>query len=151
MTPTCTSNREKFQTITYTIFRVTIGVIMAVHGWDKLMNLPNVIGMFTKMGFPAPEISAYLAVAGELGGGLGLIVGALTPIAAFGIFCTMAVAVFKVHFANGLLAKDGGFEYPLTLMVSSLYIIAKGGGCLSIDSLLCKWKETRKGNACCGG
>lgn len=134
----CQTQREKMAPIALTLLRITVGVIMMVHGWDKLIDIPTYRGFFENMGIPLPGLSVYLAVGGEFFGGLGLIVGLLTPIAAFGVFCTMAVAVFHVHFANGLLAKDNGFEYPLTLMMAALYFIFNGGGCISLDSLLSK-------------
>jgi putative oxidoreductase len=113
---------------------------MAVHGWSKLQDIPGLIENFKGMGFPSPDILAYLAIAGEFGGGLGLILGFLTPIAALGVFSTMAVAVFHVHWKNGLLAKDGGFEYPLTLMLVAFFFVMHGAGPISLDALFCRKK-----------
>ena len=63
----------------------------------------------------------------------------------------MGVAVFHVHFANGLLAKNNGFEYPLTLLVLAVYFIIRGGGCFSLDALVwrCCKKNNAHGDACC--
>lgn len=133
------SVRNRLEPVALTILRVVVGVIMAAHGWQKLAGLDGTIEAFGNMGMP--PIAVYLAIAGELGGGLGLIVGLLTPVAAFGVFCTMAVAVFMVHFKNGLFAKDGGFEYPLTLMVAAFYFIMRGAGPYSLDAILCRMRN----------
>lgn len=134
------SIRGRLEPLALTLLRISTGIIMAAHGWDKLQNLNATVEQFGAMGIP--KAGVYLAIAGELGGGLGLIVGLLTPVAAFGVFCTMAVAVLHVHLKNGLFAKDGGFEYPLTLAMVALYFIMRGAGPISLDGIFCKKKET---------
>ncbi|MCC6272072.1 MAG: DoxX family protein [Deltaproteobacteria bacterium] len=133
------SIRGRLESLALTLLRISTGIIMAAHGWDKLQNLNATVEQFGAMGIP--KAGVYLAIAGELGGGLGLIVGLLTPIAAFGVFCTMAVAILHVHLKNGLFAKDGGFEYPLTLAMVALYFIMRGAGPISLDGIFCKKKE----------
>lgn len=128
--------REKLQVITLTTLRISVGIVMAAHGWMKLSDPAATASAFRNMGVPAPEVSVYLAMAGEFLGGLGLIVGLLTPVAAFGILSTMTVAILVVHLPNGLMAKNGGFEYPLTLFMVALYFITRGGGPFSLDALL---------------
>lgn len=132
--------RYKLDPIVLTLLRISTGVIMTAHGWGKLTNIQPTIDAFTGMGIPSPTISVYLAIAGEFLGGLGLLIGFLTPLAAFGIFCTMAVAIFKVHWPNGLMAQNQGFEYPMTLFFVSLYFIIRGAGPISIDRLVCRDK-----------
>ncbi len=133
------SIRSRLEPLALTLLRISTGIIMAAHGWDKLQNLNATVEQFGAMGIP--KAGVYLAIAGELGGGLGLIVGLLTPVAAFGVFCTMAVAILHVHLKNGLFAKDGGFEYPLTLAMVALYFIMRGAGPVSLDALFCRKKE----------
>lgn len=116
-----------------TLLRVTVGVIMVVHGWSKLTGYAEWSGTLESMGLPLAEVLAPLAIAGELGGGLGLILGALTPIAAAGVLTTMLVAIFTVHIDHGLLAENGGFEYPLTLAAVSLFFLVRGAGPFSVD------------------
>lgn len=132
--------RCKLDPIVLTLLRISTGVIMAAHGWGKLTNIQPTIDAFTGMGIPSPTLSVYLAIAGEFLGGLGLLIGFLTPLAAFGIFCTMAVAIFEVHWPNGLMAQNQGFEYPMTLFFVSLYFIIRGAGPISIDRLICRDK-----------
>ena len=130
--------RAKIEPVALTLLRITVGVIMVAHGWKKVTDIPTWTENFTKMGMPLPEVSVYLAIAGELGGGLGLLLGLLTPIAALGVFFAMLVAVVFVHLPNGLFAKNDGFEYPLTLMMTALYFFARGGGPFSVDAIVRK-------------
>lgn len=130
--------RNRFEPIALTLLRISTGIIMTAHGWEKMMAISSVVETFQKLGIPNPEIAVYLAIAGEFFGGLGLLVGLLTPLAASGIFCTMVIAVFQVHGPNGLLAKNNGFEYPLTLLLVSLFFMIKGGGPFSLDALCFK-------------
>ncbi|MDX1386539.1 MAG: DoxX family protein [bacterium] len=135
------SIRCKLEPLVLAFLRIYLGVVMAAHGWLKIQDFGPTVEAFTKMGMPAPKLMVMFAIAGEFGGGLGLIVGLLTPLAALGVFITMAVAVFKVHWANGLFAKDGGFEFPGVLMFAALYFIFRGAGPISLDGLFCRGRS----------
>jgi putative oxidoreductase len=126
--------------VAVTILRVVVvvGLIMVAHGWGKLTALKPTVEAFTSMGIPAPEVSAYLAIAGELFGGLGLAFGLFTPVAALGVACVMIVAITQVHWPNGLMAQNGGFEYPLTLLVVAIYYVAHGAGPFSVDAAIAR-------------
>ena len=73
------------------ILRVVTGVALMIHGWPKMQNPMH---WMDKMGSGTPAIFQALAALGEFAGGLGLIVGLLTPIATFGIAATMVGAIF---------------------------------------------------------
>lgn len=140
----CRANCDKICPYSWTILRVVVGVIMTVHGWQKMQDVTAWAGNLAQMGIPLPELSAYLSIAGEFLGGLGLILGLFTPLAAFGVAATMAVAIYTVHLFDvngsfkGLLAQNGGFEYPLTLFAVAVFFMANGGGPFSLDALLGK-------------
>lgn len=138
-----TTLRQKALPTALTLFRVTVGIVMVAHGWSKLTDVDAWVGNLEGMGVPAPEIAVWLAIAGELGGGLGLIVGLLTPVAALGVFFAMLTAILSVHIDNGLMAKDGGFEYPLTVMMAAAFFVARGGGPFSLDALVAKMRGGR--------
>lgn len=126
-----------------TVFRVVLGLVVAAHGLQKAMD-PSVFQQhLVQMHFPLPSVMTYLTIAGELFGGLGLAVGLLTPIAAFGVSCVMFVAIAAVHLKNGVFAANGGFEYPLILLVSSLWFMAAGAGPWSIDALIRASRDPR--------
>jgi len=131
------------------IVRLVLGVIFLAHGAQKMLGwfggygYHGTMGFFThQMGIPAPL--AFLAIAAEFFGGLGLLVGFLGRIAAFGIFCNMLVAVLMVHRHYGLFMNWGsnqkgeGFEYHLLALALALAVMIRGSGAISIDRLLTK-------------
>jgi len=130
-----------------TILRLVMGLVFSAHGAQKMLGwfggygFTGTMGFFThQMGIPAPF--AFLAICAEFFGGLGLLIGFLSRIAAFGIICNMLVAVVLVHAANGFFMnwagnqKGEGFEYHLLAIASALVIIIRGSGALSVDRFL---------------
>jgi putative oxidoreductase len=130
-----------------TVVRVVLGITLFAHGAQKLLGwfgghgLSATVRMFRDhIGIPAPL--AYLAIAAEFFGGLGLIVGLLARIAALGIAITMAVAMLTVHlkfgfFMNWFGDKQGhGFEYHLLALALALVVIVHGAGAFSLDRAL---------------
>jgi putative oxidoreductase len=96
------------------------------------------MGLFTGyLHIPAPL--AVLAIAAEFLGGLGLILGFLTRIAAFGITVNMLVAIATVHHSYGFFMnwtgtqKGEGFEYHLLVLAITAYLIIRGAGAFSVD------------------
>jgi putative oxidoreductase len=82
-----------------------------------------------------------LAAISEFGGGIAWILGALTPLFSFGLFCTMAFATFGVHVRMGhpLVAKghdEPSFELPLAYLAIALVLMLVGPGRISVDALL---------------
>jgi len=98
---------------------------------------------------PAPL--ALLSVAAEFLGGLGLIVGLLSRIAAFGIAIVMSVALLVVHrkfgfFMNWFGEKQGhGIEYHVLVLALALTVIIKGAGAFSLDQVLYQHVFTQNG------
>jgi putative oxidoreductase len=98
------------------------------------------MGMFEGRGIPA--VLAFLAIMAEFLGGIGLILGFLARIGAFGILCNMVVAILMVHGRNGFFmnwtgAQRGeGFEYHLLAIAIALAIVAAGAGAFSVDRAL---------------
>ena len=116
------------------VVRFVFGLGLMLHG------LPKTKSPFSWMGADAtvPGILQFLAVFSEVGGGLALIIGLLTPIAAFGIVCTMLFAIFSVHLANGdpFVGKGGSYESAAGYFAAALLILLAGPGKLSLDALL---------------
>jgi putative oxidoreductase len=130
-----------------TVARVVLGIALFAHGAQKLLGwfgghgLRATIQTFRDhLGIPAPL--AYLAIAAEFFGGLGLIVGFLARVAALGIAITMLVAMAEVHwkfgfFINWFGDKPGhGVEYHLLAVALALVIIVHGAGAFSLDLIL---------------
>jgi putative oxidoreductase len=129
-----------------TIIRLVLGVIFFAHGAQKMLGwfggygFSGTMGFFTQMGIPAPF--AVLAIAAEFFGGLGLIVGLLGRVAAFGVLCNMVVAILMVHRHYGLFMnwagdqKGEGFEFHLLVIAITLAILIEGSGAFSLDRFL---------------
>ncbi len=129
------------------IVRLVLGVVFIAHGAQKMLGwfggygFSATMGAFTKqMGIPA--IFAFLAIAAEFFGGLGLMLGLLSRIAAFGIAVEMAVAVALVHrhfgfFINWTGTQKGeGFEFHLLAIAMAFAILVKGAGAFSLDRVI---------------
>lgn len=134
MTANTLSSQQRADAVTITALRVATGLILVVHGTMKVLDLSGTLRGFSELGIPYPQYAVYLAIAGELFGGLGLMVGLLTRVAALGTLATMAVAIGYVHLGHGLLAKNGGWEYPLVLALVSLFFVTHGAGPASLDA-----------------
>jgi putative oxidoreductase len=130
-------------TMGQTLLRVVVGVVLAAHGWQKMMDFGTWQNQVASLGIPMPEIAAPLALAAELLGGLGLIFGMFTRLAGFGAFCVMATAIATVHLHKGLFAKDGGFEFPLVLAAAAVFFIAAGPGPISLEAFMRKRARRR--------
>src|SRR5690348_12255530 len=141
-----------------TILRLVLGIVFFAHGAQKMLGwfggygFAGTMGFFThNMGIPAPL--AFLAICAEFFGGLGLILGLLSRVAAFGIICNMLVAIVLVHHANGFFMnwtgqqKGEGFEYHLLTIAAGLVVLIKGAGAFSLDRLLSARREQQKAPA----
>ena len=120
-----------------TVLRITTGIVFCAHGAQKWFSygLGGMTGAFTQMGVPMPALTAPLVASLELAGGIALIVGVLTRVAALGLAVDMLGAILIVHISNGLLGK-GGYELVLMLFSAALAIALGGPGALSVDRML---------------
>jgi putative oxidoreductase len=132
---------------TLTLLRLVMGVIFFAHGAQKTLGwfggygFSGTMAFFTQtMHIPAPF--AFLAICAEFLGSLGLLLGALGRIAAFGIACNMVVAILTVHHNFGLFMnwtgqqKGEGFEYHLLAIAIAVVLMARGSGAFSVDRAL---------------
>lgn len=118
--------------------RLTLGTIFVAHGAQKVFGSFNGPGWAKFTAFPAPfpfMRPAWLwmgaAAIAELLGGALVILGLLTRVGAFLIFCTMLTAVVGVHWPK--FFAPGGIEYPLALLTIALALMISGGGMASVD------------------
>ncbi|MBZ5665639.1 MAG: DoxX family protein [Acidobacteriia bacterium] len=126
------------------IVRIILGIVFFAHGAQKMLGwfggpgFTNMMRTLTgQLRIPAPF--AFLVIAGEFFGGLGLVVGLLSRLAAIGVLATMAGAVLMVHLQHGLFLnwfgdkKGHGIEYHLLAMALALIVLIKGAGAFSLD------------------
>jgi putative oxidoreductase len=126
------------------ILRLVLGVVFFAHGAQKVLGwfggpgFAGTMGAFTNyMHIPAPL--AVLAICAEFFGGLGLLFGFLTRIAAVGISVNMLVAVAALHHNFGFFMnwtgtqKGEGFEYHLLVLAITAFLLIRGAGAFSVD------------------
>lgn len=137
-----------------TTLRVVLGGVFFVHGAQKMLGWfggqgfdATMAGFTQYMGIPA--VFAFLAIAAEFFGGLGLVLGLLTRVAAFGVASVMVVAIAMVHSKFGFFMnwagtqKGEGYEYHLLVLAITVALMLRGAGALSID----RWIASRSHEA----
>jgi putative oxidoreductase len=140
------------------LLRLVLGVVFFAHGAQKMLGWFGGFGFSGTMGFftgtmhiPAPF--AFLAIAAEFFGGLGLILGFVTRIAAFGIAVNMLVAIATVHSGFGFFMnwngtqKGEGFEYHLLVLAMTALLMKRGAGAFSIDRAIATAARSRTAQA----
>lgn len=133
-------------TVSTLLLRVALGAVFFPHGAQKVLGWWGGHGFAGTMGFLTgtlhiPALFAFLAIAAEFAGAIGLIIGLGTRVAAFGIASVMAVAI-TMHaqygfFMNWFGNQQGeGIEYHLLALAIALALILRGGGKWSADAVL---------------
>ncbi len=124
------------------VAQVIAGIVMATHGWQKLTQFgPANFGrsFLANMGVPLPVFMGYVVTFAELIGGVLLIVGLLSRLAALVLTIDLVVAILLVKINVGLIAPQGsgaGAELDLALIAGFLVILLAGPGKLSLDYAL---------------
>lgn len=138
---TLTQTNESYSSL---VLRVPVGIIFMAHGAQKLFGwfggygLEGTAGWMESIGLAPGLLMALLAGAGEFFGGLLILFGILTRPAAAVLAITMVVAIFSVHFANGLFMSNNGYEFALALLAASVSLAISGSGKIGIDQLIAK-------------
>lgn len=120
--------------------RFPIGIIFMAHGAQKLFGWFGGYGLegtgqwMASIGLGPGVVMAFLAGSAEFFGGLFILLGLLTRPAAVALSFTMLVAIFSVHFANGLFMANNGYEFGLALLAASVSLAISGAGKFSLDS-----------------
>lgn len=126
------------------ILRGVVGSVFIAHGLQKLTREFGGSGLAgtEKMMAAArmyPVRRNALAVAlGETFAGVGILLGAATPLATFAAIATMSTAVRKVHLKNGFFNGNRGYEFNLTLAAGAAAVLIDGPGPVSVDALIGK-------------
>jgi putative oxidoreductase len=128
------------------VMRLTMALVFFPHGAQKVLGWWGGYGAsatiqgFAKMGLP-PAVTVLVMLA-ELGGSVLLFFGFLSRLAALGLGCVMAAALFMVHAKVGFFMnwagsqKGEGFEYHILALGLAIALLIKGGGALSVDRAL---------------
>lgn len=116
--------------------RLGLGVVFVYHGYGKIFGEAAALGTaWAGDGFPV--LVQALVAWGEFLGGLAILAGFMTPVAALGIIVIMTGAIITVHGKNGFNMMNQGYEYNFALISMCLALIASGPGPFSADSGRC--------------
>jgi putative oxidoreductase len=130
---------EGLQRLAVLILRLLLGFVFVMHGSQKLLGafggggIAGFAAGLARMGIEPHVPLAWVVAITEFVGGICIIIGFLTRFWAAGLVIDMAVAIFKVHLANGFFISKNGFEFVLTLGVMALAVVMMGPGSLSVD------------------
>jgi putative oxidoreductase len=127
--------------------RLVLALVFFPHGAQKVLGWFGGYGFTGTMGFftgamHVPAVFAFLAIAAEFAGAIGLALGLFTRVAAFGILTNMLVAVYMVHGQFGFFMnwfgnqKGEGIEYHILAIAIALVLIVLGGGKFSTDGFI---------------
>ena len=121
--------------------RCVVGAVMLAHGVNHVIGGGRIAGTarwFESLGMRPGRLHAWLASGTEIGAGVLLVLGLLTPLAAAGVVGVMVVAWITNHLGNGffIFRPGEGWEYVMTLTVVALAIGALGPGSWSLDDAL---------------
>ncbi|MGI8587330.1 MAG: DoxX family protein [Chloroflexia bacterium] len=123
------------------ILRLSVGLILAAHGAQKLLGWFGGSGVagtakgFAGMGFRPAGFWAVLAGVSEFGGGLALALGFLSPLGSLGVIAAMLMAIIVAHWPR-FFSSQRGMEFPLLLLIGGLAVGISGPGSYSLDALL---------------
>lgn len=137
------SSRTTPNDIGILVLRIVVGVVMMYYGSQKLLGVFGGAGFQGTLegfqrGLGIPPFLGAAAIVAEFFGGLGLVVGLLTRVAAFGVAVTMGVAastkVASLNLYDRATVSD--FAFPLVLGTVCLAVLVQGAGSISLDSKL---------------
>jgi len=119
-------NIKKNHDLGMLLLRLAVGVIFIAHGWDKFADMGQTIAFFGQLGMP--PVAAYLVAAVELLGGIALVIGLYTDLAALLLSIVMVVALVYVKMITLKVGLKGGYELDLVLLASLLALVFTGPG-----------------------
>jgi putative oxidoreductase len=139
------------------VLRVVVGLLFMGHGAQKLFGafggggMKGTSDMFDAIGLRPGRLHAPAGGGAEFFGGALLALGLLTPIGAALVIAVMVAATVTVHFAKGIWATNGGYEYNLVMIAAAFALAGAGPGSWSLDNALgIDWSSTGWGLAALG-
>ncbi len=121
------------------VLRIAAGIVFLAHGAQKLFvfGFAGVEASFAHLGIPMPAILGPFVTLLEFVGGIALVAGLMTRWVAILFAIEMAVAVLKVHLANGFFLPQG-FEFAFTMFSLSVALALAGPGPAALDGFIFK-------------
>lgn len=119
--------------------RVVLGIILIAHGYQKVYGgMHQHMAMVGSMGLPR-WLGVFSAGTEFVGGAL-LILGLLTRLVGIAFTLEMIVAIYKLHWHNGLTGQ-GGYQFPMAVGAIAFALIFLGAGPISLDWVFARHSE----------
>jgi putative oxidoreductase len=123
------------------VLRLVVGIGLAAHGAQKLFGwwggpgVRGLVGHLTHMRFRPAPLWVAGAIGTEIGGGVLLAAGFLSPLGSVGVGAAMLMAIVAFHWGKGFFGQGGGIESPFLYLVAAASLGMTGPGSYSLDSL----------------
>ncbi len=125
---------DRLQPVALIVLRIVLGAIMIGHGYHKVFGGGFIEHYHRVQNLCLPGFLALPSAFAEFFGGILVLLGLFTRFAALAILIDMLVAIWKVHWKNGLL-NEHGYEFTLCLAVIAFTLICYGPGPLALEVL----------------
>ena len=125
---------DRLQPVALLVLRIVLGAVMIGHGYHKVFGGGFMEHWHRVQGLGLPGFLAIPSALAEFFGGILVLLGLFTRWAALSIILDMVVAIWKVHWKNGLLGEHG-YEFPLALAAIAFTLICYGAGPLALEIL----------------
>ncbi|MGA2003149.1 MAG: DoxX family protein [Terriglobales bacterium] len=117
---------NRFQPFALLVMRIVLGVILIAHGYHKVFGgFHHHMDMVGSLGLP--RWMAYLSTGTEFFGGIAIVLGLFARFFSVAFVIEMCVAIWKIHFKNGLTGQ-GGYEFPMAVATIAFALACFGGG-----------------------
>ncbi len=132
---------EQLQAWGVTTLRVVVGLVFLMHGGQKLFvwGFGGVAAFMSQAGIPAPQVTAVVVTAVEFLGGLALLLGLFTRLAAVLLAINMLAAILTIHLKAGFFLPNG-YEFALTLLGANAALAVLGSGRAALESV---WQKDK--------
>ena len=125
---------DRLQPLGLLALRVVLGVIMIGHGYGKVFHSGLAQHGHRVASLGLPGWLAYLSAVTEFFGGILITAGVLTRVVSLLMIIDMSLAIWKIHWKNGMFGK-GGYEVPVTLATIAFALIFFGAGPIAVDAI----------------
>ena len=122
--------------------RLALGVVFVQTGWGKLHSLDQVTAFFQSLGIPGAAVQAPFVAGVEFFGGLLLIAGLATRLAAVPLAGTMVVAILTAQLKNVHGVGDLLGLLEIAYLIVFVWLAIAGPGALSLDHLIARRRRT---------
>ena len=114
------------------ILRIGVGAAMVQAGLIKALDFSTTTGFMESGGWSLPTIAALMVTVAETAGGIGLILGLLTPLAACAVVGAM-ICAWAVNVSEGAFWSEP-FNVPFLLFIGAATLLFTGAGAYSVDA-----------------